>query len=138
MANNSTPQAADNAAMEEMKKKLAEAEAKAAAAEKAAADEKARADDAEQKNAEAEAKLAEMKEQQKNIAAVEAKPEKITIKIPKVKNGPQEDVQVFINGRQYIIQRGVKVAVPRGVAEILSNQEKMLEVIDAYDQEHAQ
>lgn len=136
MANNSNSQAAENAALEEMKKKLAEAEAKAAAAESAKAAAESRAEDAEQKSAEAEAQLKALTEVKVTSAA--AKAERVRIKIPMVKNGPKDDVQVFINGRQYIIQRGVEVDVPKGVAEILVNQEKMLEVIDAYDQAHAQ
>lgn len=135
--NKNQTQAADNAAMEELQAKLAEAEAKAKEAEKAAAEAASRADAAEKKNAEAEAKLATLEEQQQNAAA-EAKPDKVKIKIPLVRNAPNEDVQVFINGRQFIIQRGVEVPVPRGVAKILANREKMLEVIDAYDKKHAQ
>ena len=135
MANTNNSQA-DKTAMEQLQKQLAEAEARASAAEKAAAEATSRADDAEKKSAEANAALAELQEQK--TAAAEEKPDKVVIKIPMVKNGPKEDEQVFINGRQYIIQRGKEVAVPRGVAEILSNREKMLEVIEAFDKAHAQ
>ncbi len=137
MANENKNQTSDNAALEEMKAKLAEAEAKAKAAEEMAAAAASRADVAEKKNAEAEAKLAAIEEQEKHKAAA-AKSGKVKIKIPLVRNAPNEDVQVFINGRQYIIKRGVEVEVPSGVAKILANREKMLEVIDAYDKKHAQ
>ena len=133
MANNNNSQAADKAVMEELQKKLAEAEAKAKAAEEAAAAAETRAEDAEKKNAEVEVQL-----QALQTPAVEPKADKVKIKIPVVKNGPKEDVQVFLNGRQFIIQRGAEVEVPRGVAEILVNREKMLEVIDAFDKQHAQ
>ena len=133
MANTNNSQTANNAAMEELQKKLAEAEAKAKAAETTAAEATARAEEAERKNAETEAKLQAMQ-----TPAVEPKADKVTIRIPVVKNGPKEDVQVFLNGRQFIIQRGAEVDVPRGVAEILANREKMLEVIDAFDKQHAQ
>ncbi len=133
MANTNNSQAANNAAMEELQKKLAEAEAKAKAAETAAAEATARAEEAEKKNAEAEAQLQAMQ-----TPAAPPKADKVTIRIPVVKNGPKEDVQVFLNGRQFIIQRGAEVDVPRGVAEILANREKMLEVIDAFDKQHAQ
>lgn len=133
MANNNNSQAAEKAALEEMQKKLAEAEAKAKAAEEAAAEAAARAEEAEKKNAEAEAQL-----QALQTPTVEPKADKVKFRIPVVKNGPKEDVQVFLNGRQFIIQRGVEVEVPRGVAEILANREKMLEVIDAFDKKHAQ
>ena len=133
MENNNNSQAPDKAAMEELQKKFAEAEEKAKAAEKAAAEANARAEDAEKKNAEAEAQL-----QALQTPAVAPKADKVKIRIPVVKNGPKEDVQVFLNGRQFIIRRGVEVEVPRGVAEILANREKMLEVIDAFDKQHAQ
>ena len=133
MANNANSQAAKNAAMEELQKKLAEAEEKAKAAESAAAEATARAENAEKKNAEAEAQL-----QALQTPAAQPKADKVRIKIHVEKNGPKEDVQVFLNGRQYIIRRGVEVDVPRGVAEILANRDKMLEVINAFDEKHAQ
>ena len=70
-------------------------------------------------------------------AAQSAKADTVRIKIPLEKNGPRDDQQVFINGRQYIIKRGVEVDVPRGVAEILANRERMLEVITAFDAANA-
>ena len=48
-----------------------------------------------------------------------------------------EDVQVFVNGRQYIIQRGVKVEVPMEVFEVLQNQQRMRNHIIAYNAKHA-
>lgn len=137
MANTNNSQAAENASMEELKKKLADAEARAAEAEEAKANAISRAEEAEKKNADAEAALAAMQTQQKCAENGVQRSDKVRIKIPLVKNGPKEDVQVFINGRQYIIQRGAEVDVPRGVAEILHNKEKMLEVIDAFDKAHA-
>ena len=136
MTNNQNSQAADKAAMEELQKKLAEAEAKAKAAEEAKAAAESRAEAAEKNNAEAEAQLKALAEERETATA--AKADKVKIRIPVVKNGPKDDVQVFLNGRQFIIQRGAEVEVPRGVAEILANREKMLEVIDAFDKQHAQ
>lgn len=133
MANNNNSQAPDKATMEELQKKLAEAEAKLKSVEEAVTTEVSRAEEAEKKLAEAEAQL-----QALQTPATEPKADKVKIKIPVVKNGPKEDVQVFLNGRQFIIQRGTEVEVPRGVAEILANREKMLEVIDAFDKQHAQ
>ena len=48
-----------------------------------------------------------------------------------------EDVQVFVNGRQYIIQRGVDVEVPMEVFEVLQNQQRMRNQIAAYNAKHA-
>lgn len=35
-----------------------------------------------------------------------------------------DDVQVLLNGMRYTVKRGVKVMVPRGVAEILDNMQE--------------
>ena len=129
MANENKQQNAEPT-MEELQAALAEAQARAAAAEK-------RADNAEKEGADAVAKLKELEKAEAKKAAA-AKAGKVRIKIPIEKNGPKDDVQVFINGRQYIIKRGVEVDVPRGVAEILHNRDLMLEVITAYDAAHAQ
>lgn len=130
-ANNQTPQptpAVDD--LEELKKQLEEANARAKEAE-------ARAESAEKKGADAAAQLKAIADAEAKKAAA-AKADTVRIRIPMEKNGPKEAQQVFINGRQYIIKRGVEVDVPRGVAEILQNREKMLEVIHAFDAANAQ
>lgn len=38
----------------------------------------------------------------------------------------RDDVYVALNGKTYLIKRGVEVEVPEGVAEILDHSEKML------------
>lgn len=130
MANNNNQQATNTPTAEELQAALVEAQAKAAAAQE-------RAEKAEKEGADAVAKLKELEKAEAKKAAA-AKAGKVRIKIPIEKNGPKDAVQVFINGRQYIIKRGVEVDVPRGVAEILHNRDLMLEVIAAYDAEHAQ
>jgi len=116
--------------LEELKKQLEEANARAAKAE-------ACAESAEKKAADAAAQLKAITDA-KAMKVVAAKADTVRIRIPMEKNGPKEAQQVFINGRQYIIKRGVEVDVPRGVAEILQNREKMLEVIHAFDAANAQ
>lgn len=129
MAKNENDQTVENTELEQLKALLAEKEAQAANAE-------ARAQEAEKKNADAEAALKALadKETKKKAAAKTAT---VRIKLPLEKNGPKDDQQVFINGRQYIIKRGVEVDVPRGVAEILRNREKMLDVVTAFDAANA-
>ena len=127
--NNQTPQVVTNEELEILQAKLAEMEKKAADAE-------ARAQDAEAKNKAAETRLSEIAAREEKKAAA-AKAGMVRIKIPLEKNGPKDDQQVFLNGRQYIIQRGVEVDVPRGVAEILRNREKMRQDIIAFDEVHA-
>lgn len=50
--------------------------------------------------------------------------ERVPIKLFKGE-GYEDDVWVGRNGRGYLIQRGVEVMVPKGIKEILENQERM-------------
>ena len=59
-------------------------------------------------------------------------PKMVKIKLPKTKD-LTEDVFVSVNFNTYQIQRGVEVEVPDFVAEVLENQEKMLEEVMAYE-----
>lgn len=63
-------------------------------------------------------------------AAKKKTDEKVTIKIPRF-NKDQEDVVVWVNQKRYLIKRGVPVSVPKCVAAVLENQERMEQV--AYD-----
>ena len=93
--------------------------------------------DANAKAAEAEKALEDLQAQNQKVPVDTAKnPNTVTIKLYKDQN-IKDDVQVFVNGRQYIIQRGVEVAVPREVFEVLQNQEKMRNHIAAYNEKHA-
>lgn len=61
-----------------------------------------------------------------------SKPETVKIKLPLTRT-EKEDVNVWLNGKSYLIQRGVPVDVPAGVAEILERQEEMLEIAMNYE-----
>ena len=50
--------------------------------------------------------------------------EKVTIKLPRTKDGPKE-VMVRVNGDKYLIKCGVPVEVPASVAEVLEHAEEM-------------
>lgn len=102
--------------IEKLKKLLEESENKASASEAALADLKAA--------------------QEKTSYAAAQDTGKVTIRLYKDQN-IKDDVQVFVNGRQYIIKRGVDVAVPREVFEVLQNQEKMRNHIAAYNEKYA-
>lgn len=124
-ANNQTPQQApvtDN--LEELKKQLEEANARAAKAE-------ARAENAEKKGVVAEAQLKAIADADAKKKVV-AKDNTVRIRLPLEKNSRNNAQEVFLNGRPYLIKRGVEVDVPRGVAEILQNREKMLEASNAF------
>ena len=59
------------------------------------------------------------------MANVKQTEEMVTIKLFKDNDKYKNDVFVSRNGVNYQIQRGVEVKVPKGIAEILANSEKM-------------
>ena len=64
--------------------------------------------------------------------------EMVTIKIPKDPVDKWNDsLFVGLNGRRYLIKRGVFVEVPKPVAEIIQHSEEQAEVADAFIQENA-
>lgn len=52
---------------------------------------------------------------------------KVKIKLPLTRS-EKDDVFVGLNGKNYLIKRGVEVEVPVGVAKILERKEKMLSI----------
>ncbi len=60
----------------------------------------------------------------------------VKVKIPLTKT-ERDDVFVGLNGKTYLIKRGVEVEVPKGVAEILAHKEKMLETSMKFEAELA-
>lgn len=58
--------------------------------------------------------------------------ERVTIRLP-LSREERDDVYVGLNGKSYLIKRGVNVDVPAGVAEILQRREEMLEIALAYE-----
>lgn len=116
--------------VEELQAQLAEANARADSAEKALKSESARADSAEKA-----LKDAEQATEKNAVAQNPAEPEMYTIELYKDKN-ITEDVQVLINGQQYIIQRGVRVQVPKAVYRVLQNQKRMMATIAAFNEQN--
>ena len=57
------------------------------------------------------------------------KEEYVEIKLYKDNHRYKDDVTVGLNGKFYRIKRGVKVMVPKGVAEILENSAKQKEFV---------
>lgn len=56
----------------------------------------------------------------------QAKEKMVALKLFKGMGSYEDDVQVIVNGKVYIIKRGEEVKVPECVAEILKQQEKQL------------
>ena len=68
------------------------------------------------------------------MAEVKAnKPKLVKIKLPLTRY-EKDDVYVALNGKSYLIKRGVEVEVPKGIVEILENREKMLAVAYAFEE----
>lgn len=65
-----------------------------------------------------------------------AKPKKVKIKLPLTRT-EKDDVYVGLNGKGYLIKRGVEVEVPYGVAKILERKEKMLSIAMEYEAQAA-
>ena len=63
-------------------------------------------------------------------------PKKVKIKLPLTRT-EKNDVYVGLNGKGYLIKRGVEVEVPFGVAKILERREKMLSIAMEYEAQAA-
>ena len=61
-----------------------------------------------------------------------AAPKKVKIKLPLTRT-EKDDVYVGLNGKTYLIKRGVEVEVPEGVAKILERREKMLSLAREFE-----
>ena len=61
------------------------------------------------------------------------KPKMVTIKLPLTRT-EKNDEYVAVNGKTYLIKRGVAVDVPDFVAEAIQNSEAMLSVSMAYEE----
>ena len=59
---------------------------------------------------------------------------KVKIKLPLTRT-EKNDVYVAVNGKSYLIKRGVEVEVPASVFEVLENKEKMLSQVYAFEAE---
>ena len=65
-----------------------------------------------------------------------AKPKTVKIKLHLTRT-EKNDEYVCLNGKGYLIKRGVDVEVPYGVAKILERKEKMLSVAMEYEDQAA-
>ena len=59
---------------------------------------------------------------------------KVKVKLPLTRT-ERDDVYVGLNGKTYLIKRGVEVEVPEGVAKILERREKMLSLAMEFEAE---
>jgi exosome complex RNA-binding protein Rrp4 len=62
-----------------------------------------------------------------------AKEKTVKIRLPLTKS-EKNDVFVGVNGRTWLIKRGVEVEVPECVAEVLRHKEEMLEQAMAFEE----
>lgn len=80
--------------------------------------------------------MAESKTTKSAENAKATKPKKVKIKLP-LTRAEKEDVFVGLNGKTYLIKRGVEVEVPMGVAKILERKEKMLAIAMEFEAQAA-
>ena len=66
-----------------------------------------------------------------NKATETAKEKLVKIRIPRARDN-QDDVFVGVNGRTWLIKRGVEVEVPECVAEVIRNSEEAAEASYAF------
>ena len=64
------------------------------------------------------------------------KQQTVRVLIPKDRLN-NEDVLVSVNDRNYLIKRGVEVELPLEAAEILEEQQEALDLVEAYNADHA-
>lgn len=64
------------------------------------------------------------------------KTKKVRIKLP-LSRTEKDDVFVGLNGKTYLIKRGVEVEVPVGVKKILERREKMLSLAIEFEAQAA-
>jgi hypothetical protein len=61
-----------------------------------------------------------------------SKDDKVLVYMAKVRGFEEEDVHVSVNGKIYVIKRGETVSVPRAVAEILNEKNRLEDAADSY------
>lgn len=84
-----------------------------------------------------ESKKNDQATQEKNDQATQAVSlwdKQVTVKLPWIKGQP-EAVNVGVNGRFFLIKRGVEVEIPYPVFEVLQHSEKMEMMAAEYEQE---
>lgn len=62
---------------------------------------------------------------------------KVRITVPRVANEESNQISVSVNGKVYLIQRGVAVSVPVEVAEVIKNSELAQNVAMKYIEKKA-
>lgn len=68
------------------------------------------------------------------MATVNATEKTVKVRLPLTRT-EKNDVYVAVNGKSYLIKRGVDVEVPEFVAEVLRHKEEMLDLAMAYEAE---
>lgn len=101
-------------------------------AENKAQKERIEAMDAELKALKEQLEAARVQRVDAPVKAAPAAPRMVTIKLPLTRT-EKDDVFVGLNGKTYLIKRGVEVTVPEGVAKVLERREKMLSIAMEYE-----
>ena len=78
--------------------------------------------------------MSESKKTDQATQAVSLWDKQVTVKLPWIKGQP-DAVNVGVNGRFFLIKRGVEVEIPYPVFEVLQHSEKMEMMAAEYEQE---
>lgn len=124
-----------NITKEELQKQNAEQAATIEALQKQL-EEQTKAAQAAKEQADAAQAAAQAAEAAQAPASKPATSDTVKIKLYMDQNIKNPEV-VFVNDRKFTIRRGVEVEVPRAVAEVLANKERMMNQIIKYISENA-
>ena len=78
--------------------------------------------------------MSESKKTDQATQALSLWDKQVTVKLPWIKGQP-DAVNVGVNGRFFLIKRGVEVEIPYPVFEVLQHSEKMEMMAAEYEQE---
>ena len=78
--------------------------------------------------------MSESKKTDQATQALSLWDKQVTVKLPWIKGQP-DAVNVGVNGRFFLIKRGVEVQIPYPVFEVLQHSEKMEMMAAEYEQE---
>lgn len=66
------------------------------------------------------------------MATAKTKEEMVTVKLPRPKKGESDAQFVSVNGKNYLVKKGVEVDVPVSVKEVLDNADSARDAQYAY------
>ena len=78
-----------------------------------------------------------MESKEKTAQTAQTEEKMVKIRIPKLHDGGEEAQFVSVNGRDFLIKRGIDVEVPACVAEVLEHSATQMDRLDEFVQGNA-